>query len=231
MSTAEAGVSRTTGNNWSRGYKTYRHGQVAGFVPARERLAVRQASARYLSQDERIEMADPWHAGLSIRRIADQLGRAPSTVSRELRRNATAGGYRPFEAHRRAAARRARGHRRRIEANGEPRHLVVEFLAQRWSPRRISRQPRLRFPGEPGMWLCPESIYQAVYQPGPPQRPSLLAPRSHPDLRGPGHHRDGLRITAYAAEPGTPSQDALHLLASWAATIDHDVTANTADRG
>ena len=42
----EAGVSRTTGNNWSRGYKTYRHGQVTGFVPALERLAVRQISAR-----------------------------------------------------------------------------------------------------------------------------------------------------------------------------------------
>ena len=69
----EVGVSRTTGNNWSRGYKTYRHGQVTGFVPALERLAVRQISARYLSQDERIEIADLRHAGLSIRQIADQL--------------------------------------------------------------------------------------------------------------------------------------------------------------
>jgi transposase, IS30 family len=58
----EVGVSRTAGNNWSRGYKTYRHGQVAGFVPALERLAVRQISARYLSQDERIEIADLRHA-------------------------------------------------------------------------------------------------------------------------------------------------------------------------
>ena len=42
---------------------------------------------------------------------------------------------------------------------------------------------------------------------------------------------DGLRITAYTAEPGTPSADALNLLASWAATIDHAAAANTADRG
>jgi IS30 family transposase len=41
----EVGVSRTTGHNWSRGYKIYRHGQVTGFVPALERLAVRQISA------------------------------------------------------------------------------------------------------------------------------------------------------------------------------------------
>src|SRR5215212_4925161 len=64
----EVGVSRTTGNNWSRGYKTYRHGQIVGFVAALERLAVRQISPRFLSQDERIEIADLRHAGLSIRR-------------------------------------------------------------------------------------------------------------------------------------------------------------------
>ena len=64
----EVGVSRTTGNNWSRGYKTYRHGQVVGFVSALERLAVRHISPRFLSQDERIEIADLRHAGLSIGR-------------------------------------------------------------------------------------------------------------------------------------------------------------------
>jgi len=64
----EVGVSRTTGNNWSRGYKTYRLGQVVGFVSALERLAVRHISPRFLSQDERIEIADLRHAGLSIGR-------------------------------------------------------------------------------------------------------------------------------------------------------------------
>jgi IS30 family transposase len=187
----EAGVSRTTGHNWSRGCKTYRRGQVSGFVPALERLAVREISARYLSQDERIEIADLRHAGLSIRRIADRLGRPPSTISRELRRNATASGYRPFEAHRRATGRRARSHRRRVEANSELRHLVAELLAQRWSPEQISRQLRLRFPAQPAMWLCHESIYQAIYQPGSPlRRPSPLAPHHRSPLRnGRGHRR------------------------------------------
>ena len=53
---------------------------------------MRQISPRFLSQDERIEIADLRHAGLSIRQIAHRLGRAPSTVSRELRRNATTRG-------------------------------------------------------------------------------------------------------------------------------------------
>lgn len=49
----EVGVSRTCGANWSRGYKTYRDGKVIGFVTALDHLAVREVSARYLSQDER----------------------------------------------------------------------------------------------------------------------------------------------------------------------------------
>jgi IS30 family transposase len=103
------GVSRTTGSNWARGYKTYRKGVVVGLVPPLERLAVRQGSRRYLSPEERIEIADLRRAGLSIRQIAARLGRAPSTISRELRRNASSrGGYRPFEAHRQANARRGR---------------------------------------------------------------------------------------------------------------------------
>jgi transposase, IS30 family len=186
----EVGVSRTAGNNWSRGYKTYRDGQVTGFVAALDRLAVRQVSARYLSQDERIEIADLRHAGLGIRQIAGQLSRAPSTISRELRRNATASGYRPFEAHRRAAANRARHHRRRVETSAELRQLVAELLAQRWSPEQISRQLRLRFPGQPAMRLCHESIYQAIYQPGSPLlRPSPLAPHHRSPLRTGRDHR------------------------------------------
>ena len=96
----EVGVSRTAGNNWVRGYKTYRAGQVTGFVPALERLVVREISSRYLSQDERIEIADLQLQGLSVREIGRRVGRAASTVSRELRRNAGAGGYGPFDAHR-----------------------------------------------------------------------------------------------------------------------------------
>jgi len=54
----EVGVSRTAGNNWVRGYKTCRAGQVVGFVPGLERLVVREISSRYPSPDERIEIAD-----------------------------------------------------------------------------------------------------------------------------------------------------------------------------
>jgi hypothetical protein len=60
---------------------------------------------------------------MSMRAIAVRLGRSPSTISRELRRNAhpgRCGGYRPFDAHRRAAVRRARIRGLRVDTEPEP---------------------------------------------------------------------------------------------------------------
>ena len=187
----EVGVSRTAGRNWANGYKTYRSGQVVGFVPALDRLEVREISVRFLSQDERIEIADLHRTGMGVREIARRVRRAPSTVSRELRRNATPGkGYRPFEAHRRATARRARHHRRRVDTNLKLRQMISELLSQRWSPQQISRHLRKRFVDDPAMWLCPESIYQAVYEPGSTlMRPSPLAPQHRSPLRTGRDHR------------------------------------------
>lgn len=187
----EVGVSRSAATNWTHGYKTYRNGVEVGFVPPLDRLEVREISPRYLSQDERIEIADLHQCGLSLRAIAKRLGRSPSTISRELRRNAVAGrGYRPFDAHRRATARRARHHRRRVESSDQLGAVVAELLLQRWSPQQISRHLPLRFANDPSMRLCHESIYQAVYQPNSRfLRPSRLAPHRRSPLRTGRDHR------------------------------------------
>lgn len=187
----EVGVSRTAGTNWSRGYKTYRNGVVVGFVEPLDRLGVREVSSRYLSQDERVEIADLRQSGLSVRAIADRLGRSPSTISRELRRNCSAGRrYQPFDAHRRATARRARRRRRRIDTNVALGAEVTELLRQRWSPQQISRHLHKKFAGDPSMWLCAESIYQAVYQPNSRfLRPTPLAPHRRSPLRTGRDHR------------------------------------------
>lgn len=189
----EVGVSRTAANNWSRGYKVYRKGQAVGVVAPLDRLAVREISSRYLSQDERIEIADLHHAGLSVRKIAAQIGRAASTVSRELRRNSSKGrhgAYRPFEAHRDATVRRARNHKRQVEKNPVLCQLVGELLAQRWSPQQIARHLRAQHPQDRSMWLCHESIYQALYQPGSQLlRPSKVAAPFRSPLRTGREHR------------------------------------------
>jgi IS30 family transposase len=156
-------------------------------------LEVRQISARFLSQDERVEIADLHHAGMSMRAIAARLGRAPSTISRELRRNAhpgRRGGYRPFDAHRRAAVRRARLRDLRVDANPELGLVVSELLGQRWSPQQISRHLRARYAHVPEMRLCHESIYRAVYRPGSwLMRPTRLAPQRRSPLRTGRDHR------------------------------------------
>jgi transposase len=99
------GIARKTGTRWRLGRTiTLPDGRTRHYpaVVSRQR---REISSRYLSEDERVRIADLRQAGLGVRAIAGQLGRSPSTVSRELRRNCDASGqYRPFTAQRLAAA-------------------------------------------------------------------------------------------------------------------------------
>jgi IS30 family transposase len=75
------------------------------------------------------------------------------------------------------------------ETNVELRELIGDLLTQRWSPQQIRRHLRHRFPDEPAMRLCQESIHRAVYQPGSVLvRPSKLAPHRRSPLRT-GRHR------------------------------------------
>jgi IS30 family transposase len=159
----------------------YRDGEVVGTVPALDRLGVRAVSPRYLSQEERLAIADWQRQGLGVRAIAAQLRRAPSTISRELRRNRHPdGGYRPFEAHRQAVHRRGKPRPRRLTVDGELRDLVSGMLARRWSPAQIARHLKARFPDDPSMRVCHETIYQGIYQPGS----TLASPAPVPS---PGH--------------------------------------------
>jgi hypothetical protein len=150
-------------------------------------------------QEERIRIADLRQAGFGVRQIAARLGRAPSTISRELRRKVFDGnGYAPFDAHQHVVLKRARHHRRRVETNSDLRQVVVDLLAQRWSPQQISRHLHALFPDEPPMRLCHESIYQLLYQAGSAfMRPSVLAPRRRSPLRtGRDHRRAHTRRSA-----------------------------------
>ncbi|MER7436456.1 helix-turn-helix domain-containing protein [Pseudonocardia alni] len=99
----EVGVSRTTGANWIRGYKIHRDGRGVGHVPALDPLMFASLSTRFLSlsQDGSVEIADLRQAGPTFGQIAAEMGRSPSTTSREMRRDSrTDGQYRPFDAHR-----------------------------------------------------------------------------------------------------------------------------------
>ena len=169
---------------------------MVGVVAPLDRLAVREISGTFLSQDERFEIADLRRAALSVREVARLLVHTPSTVLRELRRNASRVGYRPFGAHRRATLRRGREHPRRLDTNPELRGLVGELLGQRWSPQQISRHLHRRFDEDASMRLSHESVDQAVYRPGSTLiRSSSVALRHRSPLRtGRDHCRAQQRV-------------------------------------
>ena len=82
-------------------------GELLHYPPVKIKEA-RPRSPRYLSEHERIRIADLLAAGVTVRGIAGKLGRAPSTISREIRRNSDPDGrYRPHHAEHAAEAARA----------------------------------------------------------------------------------------------------------------------------
>ena len=114
-----------------------------------------------------MRIADLRKAGAGVRAIAERLGRSPSTISRELRRNRDPGSgqYRPFAAHKLAVQRRTRPRAGKIAGDEVLRRFVAERLAKRWSPEQVSQALRRAFPGERARHVVHETIYQAVYRP------------------------------------------------------------------
>jgi IS30 family transposase len=96
--------------------------------------------------------------------IARRLGRSPSTISRELKRNADrAGGYRATTAHALAYERASRPKPAKLATNVRLRRIVQDDLQRRFSPEQIAGRLRRQFPAEPEMWVSPETIYQSLY--------------------------------------------------------------------
>ncbi|MFE7713139.1 IS30 family transposase [Streptomyces sp. NPDC057486] len=129
--------------------------------------------SRYLREADRLHIADRLIEKASIRQIAAELGRSPSTISREIRRNGVpvrAGSsqwvYRPHAAQSRAEARRPRPKTGKIGQNPELRDFIQRHLEQRWSPEQICQVLRARFPDRPEMHVTHETIYQALYVQG-----------------------------------------------------------------
>jgi IS30 family transposase len=160
-------AARTVGINY-RTAKTWnaaaRAATVQAAPPGLTQIPGRVISARYLSEAERIVIADRLREKVSIQSIAAQLGRAPSTISREKLRNQQPDGvYRPHAAHALAAARRPRPKTSRIAADPVLRAQVQDGLDQRWSPQQIARRLRRDHPQHPEWHVTHETIYQALY--------------------------------------------------------------------
>jgi transposase, IS30 family len=158
------GINRKTGNRWRYGRKVRNSaGALVIYAPVKITEA-RSRSPRYLSEQERIQIADLLAAKTSLRGIAEELGRAPSTISREIRRNSDPDGrYRPHHADHAARRRACKPRTRRLAVDAVLAEVVQRLLAKRWSPEQVAHELRVLFAGQPSRWLCKETIYQAIY--------------------------------------------------------------------
>jgi len=130
------------------------------------RPVARRRCDRHLSVVEREEISRGVAAGVSIRKIAGRLGRAPSTVSREVTRNGGRSRYRALGADRAAWQRARRPKRGKLVENVELRGVVEEKLAQWWSPQQISGWLKEAYPGVEEMWVSHETIYLSLFVQG-----------------------------------------------------------------
>ena len=124
-----------------------------GGVIAKKRTA---GTGRYLSLFERERIASLRDRGNGIREIARRVGRSPSTVSRELARNARVwdDGYDPVMAHLRAHERARSPKAEKIEQSPWLRSFIQDRLNRRWSPEQIHPHlapPPWRGSGPPGV--------------------------------------------------------------------------------
>ncbi|MHC6232019.1 IS30 family transposase [Arthrobacter sp. MMS24-T111] len=160
------GIHKNTGRRWLHGRNGV-EGLVQQGLDPRPGKAVPATGgpSRYLSENERIFIADRLLAKASLRSIARDLGRPPSTISRELARNRPdSRRYHPFRAQQMAQKRRPRPRLAKLAGDDELGDYVVACLSKRWSPQQVSQALRERFPGEKHRHLAHETIYRALYQ-------------------------------------------------------------------
>ena len=116
-----------------------------------------------LSMVEREEISRGLAAGLSVRVIAAGLGRAPSTVSREVAANGGRRRYRAGRADAAAWARAARPKQRKLASRVVLRDMVEAKLADRWSPQQIAGWLKLTYPDDVEMQVSHETIYRSLF--------------------------------------------------------------------
>ena len=123
----------------------------------------RRRSRRALSLAEREEISRGIVTGRSIRSIASSLGRAPSTVSRELCRNGGRRRYRANQADQAAWDRAKRPTTCKLVGNRALARVVASKLQLEWSPRQIAGWLKYQYPGDETYQVSHETIYLTLF--------------------------------------------------------------------
>jgi len=157
----ELGVSRGTIVSW--------RAEVGGVIrePSPE-------SGRFLSRDERYEIARLRDEGLGVREIGRRTCRDASTISRELRRGerpsgapgrpkSRGRGYQPEANHQAAVQARSRPRDSKLAQHPPLLRWVQTKLDEKLSPEQITGRLLVEFPDDEQMRISHETIYQAIY--------------------------------------------------------------------
>lgn len=141
------------------------HGSVRGILERTGgiRPPTRRRSSRSLTLSEREEISRGLAAGRSLRSIALRLGRSPSTVSREVKRN---GGRQPYRANKAEQAAWDRAHRPKtckLAQNPALALIVTEKLQLEWSPRQIAGWLKYTYPDDENYQVSHETIYLTLF--------------------------------------------------------------------
>jgi len=123
----------------------------------------RKRSRRTLSLAEREEISRGLVAGHSLRSIAAELGRSPSTVSRELRRNGGRYRYRSSAADQAAWDRALRPKPCKLALNRPLAMRVAGLLQQQWSPWQIAGRLKREYPHDESRRVSHETIYKTLF--------------------------------------------------------------------
>ncbi|MFF9565703.1 IS30 family transposase [Leifsonia sp. NPDC014704] len=152
---ASVDVNAETARRWLR--------HAGGVAPPH---LLKAPSGRYLSPVERASIMVADRQGMSIRAIATMLGRAPSTISREMRRNRRhwMPRYHAGQAQLMAEGRAPRPQPSKLATNPQLRRFVEEQLDRRWSPEQISARLPVLFPADESMRVSHETIYRGLYR-------------------------------------------------------------------
>jgi hypothetical protein len=141
------------------------HGSIRTLLIQKGGIAppARRRASSALTLAEREDISRGLASGASFRSIAERLGRAPSTVSREVTRHGGRDRYRAARADDRAWRFALRPKQCLLARNRKLCQIVASKLALDWSPEQISGWLKVRFPCDESLRLSHETIYRSLF--------------------------------------------------------------------
>ena len=141
------------------------HSSIQGIlaVTGGIRPAPRRRSRLALTLAEREEISRAVVAGHSMRSMAVQLGRAPSSISREIKRNGGQECYRASQAEESAWDRGRRPKTCKLAQNRALARIVAGKLQRRWSPQQVAGWLKRTYPDDTSRQVSPETIYRSLF--------------------------------------------------------------------